>query len=303
MVNPNPATKKLGAKTGGTKTNGLEDGKNITKENQETVTNQTDEDGKERRHQNSSETTKKTSRQENQATSNTVSEGTPIKRVKLTFGSPIGGMVSRSKTVVQKNTVYLHYEMHNCGAFRAWLQKRNIEEEAFWNPTKVVLTDNNKSGEDMRELFQVMEVLPRRCPNTGRELPQAQSGYSHNFTWSQFLFYPPDDSMTIEQWATNLVEKIDGHFINPIYDYRYGQRLQLGTDYTNKKHPTKIQTALLDKHVLEIMRNVYKCMEEPDKLNKLSDDEVMVFFTSVTSARSVIEAFLHRVQNYQNVAA
>ena len=296
MVNPNPATKRLGGKTGGTKSNALEDEKNLTKENKETVTSPTAEDGKERQHQEGSEATKKTSRQENEATPNMVSEGTPMKRAKLTFGSPIGGMISRSKTFVQKNTVNLHYEMHNCGTFRAWLQKRTIEEEAFWNPTKAVLCADNKSGEEMRELFQVMEVLPRRCPNTGRELPQSQSGYSHNYTWTQFIFFPPDD-MTIEQWATNLVAKIDGHFINPIYDYRYGQRLQLGTDYTNKKHPTKIQTALLDKHVLEIMRNVYKCIEDPEKLNKLTDDDVMVFFTSVTSARKVIEGFLHHVQN------
>jgi hypothetical protein len=207
-------------------------------------------------------------------------EGTPgKKRVKLTYSSPIGGGVSKKKV----NILKMHYEKHKCGAFRAWLVKSTVEEEPYWQPTKKKLVESAEA----RQQFMVFDLVPRRCPQTGGELPQK---YASLYAWEQMLFYPEDDNMLIETWASHLRKKLNADLCNTAMGYKYEQQVQLGTNFT-MENATVIQTALVDNHVLNIMRTSYG-ISNPEELNELVDNDLLTFFTTAASARAAIHNFL-----------
>ena len=207
-------------------------------------------------------------------------EGTPSrKRIKLTFSSPIGGGVSKKKVNIMK----MHYEKHRCGAFRAWLVKATMEEEPYWQPTKKKLIESAQA----RQEFMVFDILPRRCPQTGGELPQKHGSL---YSWQQMVFYPDDDNMAIETWARNLRRKINLDLSNTEMGYKYEQMVELGTNFT-MANPTPIQTGMVDKNVLHIMKSSYG-IANPQDLNGLADQDLLIFFTSTASAQLAIQNFL-----------
>ena len=227
------------------------------------------------------------------------SQGTPIKkRAKLSFSSPIGGMLSRQRENIKRNMVFLHYEQHKCGAFRAWLQKNMVVEEPYWHPTKLKLT-NGETGQANREVYKVFELFARRCPVTGQARPSAPAGRSASYTWTQMLYYPSDNT-TVVDWANHLRNKINEDMVNPNGGYGFNQTLAIGTNFTNTQSMTTVQTAMLDKHVVQLMRSWFSNDDNNiislEDLLTVSDDDFQNYFTTAASGRQAVQACIHENQ-------